>query len=283
MRRTTATTTAAVAALTTVGLVTSAVALWMDASGTTAERVLVGQVSFSAYSADEVDPRYSDGGPVTLTLPGSQIASAMGAPVIWQFTTEGYAQGIAGMSLDVSVAHQVADDGTVTDLATGTAAPGTVLASATVKVYPAAVNDDCSAVPETPSAAKNVYVYDGLDHELQAPGAYTGEPTRQVWCVAMRFDAQADSAYANQVQVVATGADGARHSALDRWDCMVTFVSAVFGQYRNGVDVVATTADGTISRDHDLFETDLLPDASTEPDVTIRLDPKVTSQASPTP
>jgi hypothetical protein len=231
-----------------LGLISAALALWAANGSGELASFAVGGVSFYASSQSNTTPVYSpDGGPVTLTLPGSEIASVLGqsgpnpAPVIWQFTVTGYADGITGLDYDITAGAQA---GTSADLGTGMAAPGTVFASATIKVYPAAVNGGCSAVPATPTGdpGKNLYFYDNLGHTLQAAGAFTGAPVSQSWCVAIA-SAAGDSS----------------------------------GIYRNRADASGIGHDGTTSRASDLFEAPLGPGQSNEPDVTLLLDPAVTS------
>lgn len=225
----------------TVGLAVGALALWRSTDSAVAAPVRVGAVSFGADDAwSTTGPRYSaDGGPVTLTLPGSEVAKALDGPVTWKLTVDGYAEGITGMTYDVTAGHQVGPDGQTTDLGSGAARPGTVLEHSTTVVYPASADGECAVVPDVPDQGKNVYVVDGAGHTLQAPGAYEGAPVQQTWCVAMT--AAPDSTYANRA------------------------------------DVAGTAADGTVVRGSDLFEAVVRPDPSAEPDVTITLDPTVTN------
>jgi hypothetical protein len=270
-----------IAAVAAVGLAGVALALWGAGDTVEAAPVSVGAVSFDAFGET---PQYStDGAPVTVTLPGSQVARVLNpaetSPVIWQFTAEGYAQGIAGISYDVTLGAQVAPGGPVTDLTDGMGQPGTVLAASTVTVYPASVNGDCSAVPEVPEAeqGKNVFLVDNVGHVLQAPGAYQGHAVQQVWCVAMRFNQEPDGTYVNQVEATGTDTTGAVHSAIDLWHAVLPPALDWLGLYRNRADVTGTAEDGTTAHDSDLFETALIPDGSVEPDITIVLDPTVTN------
>ena len=279
--------TAAVAVV--FGSSAAALALWSDSGTTTIPAIALGGVSFDAFGQSGVTtPQYSaDGAPVTLTLPGSEIVKVLDqtgldpAPVIWRFTAEGYAAGITGLNLDVLVGKQIAHDGTATDLSAGTAAPGTILAFSTMKLYPAAVNGDCSTVPDTPATgpAQNIYLYDTTAHVLQAPGASTGDPVTQVWCMALAFNDQPDAAYTNQVQATGTAEDGTTHSAIATWSAAVAFPPSLdpLGLYVNRADVTATAEDGTTSHASATYQAMIYPDPSNEPDITLVLTPAVTS------
>ena len=134
----------------------TALALWSARATTTTGSILVGEVSFQARGQTGTTiPQYSlHGEEVQLTLPGSEIVKVLDQiavdpdPVIWRFWVEGYAQGYTGMSFDVAVISQNADDGTVYDVTSGVALPKTVLAFTTMRVYPGSSTGDCSAVPE---------------------------------------------------------------------------------------------------------------------------------------
>ncbi|MCL2468158.1 MAG: hypothetical protein FWF02_11285 [Micrococcales bacterium] len=229
--------TAATATAVVVVLVTVAAAWWASAGVSSSGTVRIGNVAFSANTRWGAEgPQHSSGGPVTLVLGGDEISKAADGPVVWQFTAEGYGHGITGITYDVTVASQVAPDGTVVDLGSGAAEPGTLLALSTLVVYPA-VAGSCSPVPTT---TKNVEAFDNLGRVLQAPGAFDGGATTQVWCVAMS-------------------------------------VHDVVGTYRNRAEVNATTAEGTGVWGTDLFEAPLVPDPAKEPAVTIVLEPTVTN------
>lgn len=266
----------------------TAMAFWSDAGTRTPADLAVGGVQFGAYGESGADPQYSpDGGAVTLTLPGSEIARVLDQtgpdpqPVVWRFTAQGYAQGIAGMVYDVSVASQQFADGAVTDLSSGMAVDQTILAFSTMKVYPASVNGDCSSIPATPAGSprKNVYVFDGSGHLLQHSGAYGGSAVEQEWCVALSYNQQLDGVYANDVRATGTASDGSQISTIAHWSAAVAFPPSLdsLGDYLNRGDVVATADDGSLSRDSDLFRGAIYPDPSNEPDVTIVLNPAVTS------
>ena len=238
MRRTRLGVVAGAVVVAALGFTTGVQALWTSKDTAVPAPISVGEVSFGGY-ADWNRPQYSpDGSAVTLRLPGSQVAQVLDAdePMVWQLTVEGYATGIAGMAYDVTVASQIAPDGTQTDLTTGIPRPGTVLAASAMTVYPAGPDGDCSRVPEV-AAGTAVEVVDGVNHTLQAPGTYSGAPVRQVWCVA-----------------IAGPPDGA---------------------YANRVDVTAKAANGTVVDSQDLFEATVRPDASVEPDITIVLNPTI--------
>lgn len=294
-----------------LGITTLAYALWSDEGGVEVPSVAVGVVSFDGYgqpleTATEnpatPTPVYSvNGDPVPLTLPASKILEVLGQtgpdpdPVFWRFTTQGYAQGIAGMNVTISMGDQIGPDDTVTSLTSGTARQGTILAHSTLKIYPESVNGDCSQVPATPEGPEqNIFVFvrdeagdvvwvpgTSIDHELQKPGTYDDKysPSTQTWCIAIDYNQQPDAVYANEVQAIGTGMDNQPHAALDRWNAIVAFPPSLdpLGAYRNRVDVIATAQDGTQSRAHATWDAMIYPDTSKEPDVTIILDPYVTN------
>jgi len=276
----------------TLGISSVAYALWSDDGEVDIPAVMVGAVSFDGFSQTDPEPQYSpDGSAVTLTLPADEILGVLEQtgldpqPVIWQFTTQGYAQGITGMNVSVSMGNQIGPDGTTTDLSSGNARSGTILAMSTTKVYPASMTGDCSHVPDTPAGEeKNIYVYDTDDFTLQSPGAYNTDPTTstQVWCVAMDYNQTPDSVYANEVQAIGIGADGKPHAAIDRWSAVVAFPPSLepLGVYRNRVDVFGTAQDGTISHASAMYDAMIYPDPANEPDVTIILTPTVTNTNS---
>jgi len=254
----------------------------------------VGALSMDAFGqSGTTTPQYSaDGGPVTLVLPGTEIVGVLGQtgidppPVIWRFTVQGYANGIAGLDVDVTVASQIAKDGKTIDLSSGVADPDSLLSFSTMKVYPASVNGDCSAIPTvTPVPGQNVYLVDNTDRVLQAPGAYAGTPVTQYWCVSMDFNNQPDATYGNEVQASGIADDSTVHSAIASWRAVVAFPPSLnpIGEYVNQADVIGTAEDGTYSRDSDIFKAAIYPDPNQEPDVTILVAPRVTSlkQASP--
>ena len=115
-----------IAAIVTVGafgFTASAAALWAANNAAQVPAIMVGDVSFGASGQTDATAEYStDGGPVTVTLPGSEIDKVLdqtaldAPPVIWRFTATGYARGITGLNFDVSMGSQVAQDGAVTDL-----------------------------------------------------------------------------------------------------------------------------------------------------------------------
>ena len=274
------------AVLVTIAGTTTAVALWAANGVSGTANLTLGAVTFAG-AAQGGSPAYSQGGsPVTVTLPGQAIIAVMNqtgvnpAPVIWRFALQGYAQGIAGLTADVTVVDQIAGDGTVTSLDSGEADPGTFLGGSTMKVYPASVNGDCSAVPDTPDGpARNIYLYDNTDHVVQAAGAYDGGEVSQPWCVALDYNVQPDAEYANEVQATATADDLTEHGAMARWSAVVAFPPslAVMGQYANQAEAAGTAKDGTTSRDTDYFRASVYPDPALEPDVTIQLTPHITT------
>ncbi|WP_158375380.1 hypothetical protein [Cellulosimicrobium cellulans] len=287
--------TAQATAVVVFGLVTAAHALWSVDDVVLQPMVQTGSVAFAAGS-EGAPPTVSAGGAVVLTLPGSRVADVLDRmgpdpePVLWRFTATGAALGIAGLSYDVQVTAQVAPDGTRHDLSGGVARPGTVLAGSTMSVYPAAGADgtDCSAVPAAPAPAegeapRNVHAHAAAQHVLQQPGANPdGEPVTQTWCVALTWNHDPDGRYANDVHVVARGADGTSSRALDQWRAGVAFPPLLdaSGTYAGRGSVAALGEDGTTSRAHDDWWAVLHPDPDGEPDVTLTLSPAVTTLAT---
>ena len=280
---------AGLAAATALGLANLAQALWMSTGTMTAPPIAIGTVGLDAYGQSGVTtPQYSTGGPVTLVLPGADIAGVLdqtginAPPIIWRFTIEGFAKGIAGLNIDVTVDSQVERDGTTTDLSSGKASTQSLLGFSTLRVYPASVNGDCSVLPDVPVVPdKNVYVVDNTDHVLQAPGAFGGSPTTQIWCAALDFNNEPDATYSNEVQALATASDQTEHSAIATWNAVVAFPPALdpIGTYVNRADVAGIAEDGTTSRDSDTYQATLYPDPANEPDVKIVIKPDVTSLA----
>lgn len=237
----------------TTGCVLAAVAtsaahaLWSADTLVAIPAITRGQVAFAA-SASGAEPVASvAGAPVTLTVPGTQIARVLDeGSAVWTITVSGTAPGATSLTYDVSVGQQVTD-GETFDVVDGAARPGTVLAASTAKIYPAGPAADCSDVPADDSLA-NVSVYDGTAHVLQEPGtALTGQTSEQTWCVA------------------------------------VTFAPSVgdLGEYRSTVSVEALAQDATTARDEDAWHASLQPDPSDEPGLTIRLDPTIVPAVAP--
>jgi hypothetical protein len=282
----------------TFGVVAGAQALWShDRSVSTV--MYAGGVSFAAHLQNkEESPVYSSAGePVSVTLPGSVIGSVLDpsrtepGPVIWRFHARGWADGIAGMEYAVAVTRQGSDGADGVDLTAGVAAPGTVLGSATLLVFPATGSGECAPLP-TPSSdgsARNVHVFDRdpngnyvspvTGHVLQKPGGrrLPDGVTTQTWCVAIHSNVAADGAYANEVTARGTDANQVSHEARDSWHAtLFRSVEAWPNRYANDVLAEATSAQGLAARAHDRWYVDLTPDPSQEPDVTIELDPAVT-------
>ena len=281
-----------VALVVTLGAARTAWALWMDSASAPTTAVGLGTVSFAAWGqSGTTTPAYSpDGSPVTLVLPGAEIIRVLDqtgpnpAPVIWRFTLQGQADGIAGLDVTVTAGTQVAQDGTTTDLSSGVASPETLLSFSTMKVYPAAPNGDCSAVPATPTkSTANVLLFDATGHVLQAPGASTGAPVTQTWCVALDFNNRPDATYANEVQATATADDHTQHGAIARWQATVAFPPSLnpIGVYVNRADVRGTAEDGSTSWSHAFYRASVYPDPTQEPDVTLVLAPTVTTVSAP--
>ncbi|WP_345751536.1 hypothetical protein [Microbacterium rhizophilus] len=270
------------------GLVSGAQALWALNQVQETAPVNEGAVQFGAQPLGDVGAAEfsADGGAVHVRLPGTVIAQVVGqtgggsGPVIWRFQARGWAQGIAGIDFDVAPVEQVAKDGSTTSLAEGRGRANTLLARSTAKIYPAAVNGDCSQVPETPEGdARDVIVYEGRERTLQEPEAYTGAETVQDWCVAIAYDAPPDGLYVNDVAVDATGDDGRSISGLDRWASAVGVPPSLepAGEYVNSAETSGTGVDGSEASDATEWRSMLYPDPSNEPDLVIALDPLVTT------
>jgi len=252
----------------------------------------VGRVQFAA-QADSGRRVFSEAGaPVTVSVPGSVIAKVVDQvgpdpePVFWRFRASGAALGIAGLDYDVTAVAQTSTNGERTDLADGLAKPGTLLSKSTMTIYPASANGDCSTVPDVgpDQEDRNVRLAGATDVELQAPGANRDGAVRtDEWCAAISWQRDPDGVYANGVQVVATGENGTQNGALDDWSSVVAFPASLdpLGDYLSRVDASATAADGSTSHDDDRWGSRLFPDPKREPDVTLELDPTVTSVKPP--
>jgi hypothetical protein len=291
-RRTQVVVTVGVAAAVSFGLCTGAHALWSVDDAVVIPPVRAGAVTFAAQASDGTGTRLPSaaGEPVTVTLPGAEIARVLDQtgvdpdPVVWRFRASGAALGVTGLSYGVSPTTQVHADGTTHDVSSGVARENTVLAGSTITIFPAALGGDCSIVPSVPPAAagepeRNIHVVADPSHVLQAPG--TNLPGREIvqeWCVAMRWNHDPDGEYVNDAQVTATGEDGTDNGAMARWRAAVAFPPALdpLGTYVNRGSVEALGEDLTMSRDHDDWYALLYPDPSGEPDLTIALDPVVT-------
>ncbi|WP_337004245.1 MULTISPECIES: hypothetical protein [unclassified Microbacterium] len=274
------------------GTVPAAYALWAMDDSVSIAAFNYGRVDFAAAPADgSTAPVHStDGAAVELVLPGSKLAEVLGqtgpdaAPIIWRFDASGWADGIAGVVYDVAVATQVARDGSVYDLSAGVGEEGTLLRYSTFKVYPADAGGGCTDVPATPETPegetpKNVMVFDGQEHELQAPGAKSDGGSNQIWCVAMDFINAPDGDYVNDAFAQGTAEDGARYGALDTWNSAVGFPPSLplLGTYINEAEATGVAEDQTRPRDVDVWSADIYPDPSNEPDITIVLNPAVTN------
>ncbi|WP_147794681.1 hypothetical protein [Cellulomonas sp. Y8] len=268
----------------------SAHALWSDSRDGVEPSKRTGAVTFAGQVPGEDASRVvSDGGaPVTVVLPGSEIARVVGdeggttGPLFWRFEAAGAALGITGLVFDVTVGSTVAGDGTVTDIADGVAPDGTVLGGSVIKLYPAALGGDCSAVPATPPGEehKNVLVIGGEQDVLQAAGTNrAGDEVVREWCVAMSWLEEQDGLYANRVEAAGVATDGSAVLALDDWQAAVAFPRSLpdGAVYGNLATAEAVGVGGTALRDSSEWHALLSPDPSAEPDVVITLDPAVTN------
>lgn len=267
-------------------------ALWGASIRTSVPEFPVGSVAFGAHPNDRPQAFSSsvDGEAVTLRLPGERLAEIISPPegnskpVVWRFTTQGSAPGIAGMNYSVAVREQ-ASEGDSHDLSSGYARENTVLAGSTMKVFRAALGGDCSAIPETPDAAeggqpRNVYVFDGDDVELQEPGRGTvGQLSHHEWCVVVEWNYPEDGLYRNDVTVSAVSENGAINNAIARWHAIVGQppALAMTGTYLGRAVAEGTGDNSTLVRGFGEWHADLYPDPFGEPDVVIALQPTVTN------
>ncbi|KQR39854.1 hypothetical protein [Microbacterium sp. Leaf159] len=274
------------------GTVPAAYALWAMDDSVSIPAFDHGRVAFAAAPADGSAAlvRSTDGAAVELVLPGSKMAEVLGqtgpdaAPIIWTFEATGWADGIVGLVYDVSVTSQVAIDGSVHDLSAGMAQEGTLLRHSTLKVYPADAGGGCTAVPATPDSSdgethKNIMVFDGQEHRLQASGAWSDGGSSQTWCAAMAFINAPDGSYVNDAFAQGTAEDGKVYGALDTWNTTVGFPPSLplLGTYVNDAEATGVAEDQTRPRDVDVWSAALYPDPSSEPDITIVLDPAATN------
>lgn len=270
----------------------AAYALWAMDDSVSIAAFDLGRVAFAAAPTDGSAGlvHSENGAAVELTLPGSRMAEVLGqrtpdaGPIIWTFDVAGWADGITGLVYDVSVTSQVAGDGSVHDLRSGVGEENTLLRYSTLKVYPSDAGGGCTDVPETPETPegetrKNVMVFDGHEHELQAPGARGAGGSTQTWCAAMAFINAPDGAYVNDAYALATAEDGKVYAALDTWNTTVGFPPSLplLGTYVNEVEATGVAEDRTRPRDVDVWSAAIYPDPSSEPDITIVLDPAVTN------
>ena len=259
-------------------------ALWSANDGTGFAAFRIGDVRFGTQPSDESTPLVysSGGGSVDVTIPGSVIAQVMGqtsinrTPVIWRFDATGLADGITGLTYDVTAPLQGTQD-----LSTGMADDFSLLGYSDMDIYPASLEGDCSVIPAREAGdTRNVVVHSGDDHLLHAPanGALT-DPVVQEWCVAIVFRIAPDGWYHNAVHATGLDAVGGQVTDGADWNTTVSYPPslAAVGDYLNSVLARGTTTDGTVAQDTDRWHAELFPDPADEPSVTIRLDPTVTN------
>ncbi|MDN8548967.1 hypothetical protein PUW81_007595 [Microbacterium sp. NM3R9] len=280
------------AAVLSLGGALAAQALWGAALRTSVPVFPVGSVAFAAFPSDRPDAPQSseDGEAVSLRIPGALLAEIIeppegtSKPVVWRFTAQGSAPGIAGMDYDVSVREQL-DDGATHDLSSGHALPGTVLAGSTMKVFRAGLGGDCSAIPETPppnegEAPRNVHVFDGEDVRLQDPGAgVPGAMTTHEWCAVVEWNHADDGRYRNDVTVSGVGENGSVNHGIAAWHAVVGVPPALemAGTYLGRAAADGSGENGARVRAEGEWYADLYPDPFGEPDIVIALQPAVTS------
>ena len=203
--------------------------------------------------------------------------------MIWRFQVTGAALGIAGLDYDITLGDQVWHDGRSAALTEGVAQEGTLLADSTVRIYPAGLGDDCSVIPDAPvdgEAAVNVHLLDASDRTLQAPAANpTGTEVTQTWCVAMLWNHRADGVYVSEASARGIAVDGSENRDFDTWDAAVAFPASLnaIGVYDHTAWAEGTGDDGTLSRDDSSWSGSVHPDPAGEPDLVIRIDPRVTN------
>lgn len=288
--RTTLSLTAAIAGVMTFGVVSTANALWTVNDAVVVPELRSGALTFGA-SADSQRVLSASGEPVEIALPGTEIAQVLDQgglrtePVIWRFEVAGAALGIAGLDYDITLGPQVWSDGHSAELAEGVATDGTLLADSTVRIYPAGLGDDCSVIPDAPGqldgeAAVNVHLLDATDRTLQEPASNpTGAEITQTWCVAMLWNHRADGLYVSEASAQGIAVDGSENRDLDAWDAAVAFPASLdaIGVYDHVAWAEGTGDDGTLSRDEASWSGTVHPDPAGEPDLVIRIDPRVTN------
>ncbi|WP_091228162.1 hypothetical protein [Microbacterium sp. 3J1] len=282
--------TAAVAGVMTFGLVSTANALWTTNDALMVPELRTGAVSFGA-AADSQRVQSESGEPVEIRVPGSEIARVLddgglrSDPAIWRFEVAGAALGIAGLDYDIALGPQVWRDGRWAELDDGVAEAGTLLADSTLRIYPAGLGDDCSAIPDAPAdldgaASANVHLIEASDRTLQAPSANpAGAEITQVWCVAMLWNHRADGLYISEASAAGIGDDGSENRDVDSWYAAVAFPASLdaIGVYDHTAWAEGTGDDGTLSRDDSSWSGTVRPDPSGEPDLVVRIDPRVTN------
>ncbi len=255
-----------VATFAVLGVGHAAFGLWSDTSTVTVPAFQTGTVQFAAEPhpagsdakqfSTGTGERLANGTPVTVTLPGPEIAKVLDGPATWRFRVSGYAQGIAGMEYDISYSG---------------AGKGTLLAGSTMRVFPAA-NGDCSAVPKNQPAL--------TDQVLQEAGANTaGAQITEEWCVSIVWNYDPDGYHLNSVTATATGEDGSISSAYDEFGALISYPVSLdpFGIHTNTAFAEGTGEDGTLARAQDNFDAVLYPDPLLEPSVPISITPHVTN------
>lgn len=286
--RSTLSLTAAIAGVMAFGVVSTANALWTANDAVVVPELRTGAVTFGA-AAESQRVLSTSGEPVEIALPGTEIATVLDQgglrtePVIWRFQVTGAALGIAGLDYDITLGDQVWHDGRSAALTEGVAQDGTLLADSTVRIYPAGLGDDCSVIPDAPvdgGAAVNVHLLDASDRTLQAPAANpTGTEVTQTWCVAMLWNHRADGVYVSEASARGIAVDGSENRDFDTWDAAVAFPASLnaIGVYDHTAWAEGTGDDGALSRDDSSWSGSVHPDPAGEPDLVIRIDPRVTN------
>lgn len=282
--------TAAAAGILTFGAVSAANALWTTNDAVVISEMRTGAVAFAASAGAERMPSAA-GEPVEILLPGTEIAKALDEgglrtdPVIWRFEVSGAALGIAGLDYDITLGPQVWPDGRSGELTSGVATEGTLLADSTVRIYPAGLGDDCSAIPAPLVAAEgepaaNVHLFDTSDRMLQQPATNpAGLEITQTWCAAITWNHRADGLYVSEASARGLAVDDSENRDFDIWEAAVAYPASLdaIGIYDHVAWAEGAGESGTLARDDSSWSGTVHPDASGEPALVIRIDPRVTN------
>jgi hypothetical protein len=260
---------AAVVTFTLLGVVNAATGLWSDTVVSAVQAINLGTVQFAAapYPPGDVPEEYAtgtgehlaEGTPLAVTLPGQDIIQVLDHPTMWRFRAGGYAQGITGMTYDISYPD---------------ATDGSVLAGSTMRVFKAS-NGDCSAVPEDQPSLTGIV--------LQEAGTnMAGDLITDEWCVSIVWNYDPDGYHLNTVSASGTADDSRQVFAFAQLGAHIAFPASLdpLGIHQNTVFAQGTGEDGTISRDNATFAALIFPDPSKEPAIPITLTPHV-SNANP--
>lgn len=281
----------AVVSVGAVGGLSTAQALWGIRNEVTLAGAPVGSVAFGVSTQDDGEVITSLGDPLGLRIPGAVIAEVMNQsgldpdPVVWRFTMHGRADGLLGMEFDVDAIAQLyrGTDTVVRSLIDGAGSAQTLLGHSTMVIFRAGPGGDCYAVPDV-DTSRNVHLIDAEGVELVTPGLSVDEAVQQ-WCVAIRFNVQADGEYIAEGHARGTGADGFPHAHFDPWSAYVAFPPSIppLGNYAARGAAEGIGEDGMTARDFDEWYSPISPDPAGEPDVLLRATPRVIAMPVPGP